>query len=460
MVFAFILFAVITILIGGIYIYIKKNTGNKMQPFYDALNLYSLNQYDQAEAAFRNCIYDHPYNSVFHWYLALSLTKKGKDVEAIEPLNEIIKIDNYIIPEKNLPDIERFNKLDVLHELLERFERLKLINEQMEVCYKLMEAEPQNVNHLLYIIQLKFDAGLFDNEARDLLLEVLNTYPERYDVKYLLAVLYYKNEKYDDALQESRPLAAADPDNLKANFIIGESLYKLGVKEEAMGYFSRAARAKEFIKTTLYRLAVYNYEKGTMDSAFTYSRQSLEAVLSKYEDPIVDLNSKYFMAELYEANGDYPEAVELYKTVFQIDPEFREIQDKIRFFKPAMDSNQNAGFDKLSHVDFQKTIDSIMDKMNLKVVRVEMGSDNAVNIIAENKLADLDRVAVFIRRNVSLFDVDQVDILIKFMDGIRAHAGVFISSGNFTGEAVSLMKSVGIKPVPGSDLNTYITAKA
>ncbi|MCG8618087.1 MAG: tetratricopeptide repeat protein [Desulfobacterales bacterium] len=168
------------------------------------------------------------------------LANKGNTEAAIDALESAIAKD---------PD-SSFLKRD----LIVLLHKLKRSDQALALAKKLAEQDPDNVENLMLLVQLK-RGGEYDREMSDLLKKILELDPENQDTYLRLGKIYLDTEAFDDALDLFTKMTQAFPDNYVAYFYLGESYLNKGKTAKAVTAFEKTLELAPDLAEPRFRLA-------------------------------------------------------------------------------------------------------------------------------------------------------------------------------------------------------------
>lgn len=115
------------------------------------------------------------------------------------------------------------------------------------------------------------------------------------------------------------------PEALETEYDLGIAYREMGMLSEAISAFENASQGTSRFKDALTMLAICHRERGSIDKAIASLEQGLIRNTSDQSDTIA---LKYELALLHEAQGEQKKAAYLYGTIFEMDPNYREVASK------------------------------------------------------------------------------------------------------------------------------------
>ena len=116
-----------------------------------------------------------------------------------------------------------------------------------------------------------------NDEAEQLLREVLDDYPEQYDAVYSLALLLVGVGRVDESLPYLAQAAEGMPRQSRVQYNYGLLLAQLSRDEEAEGALYSALNLEPTSFDYLYALIDFHYKRGQFDKALVLAERMIEA---------------------------------------------------------------------------------------------------------------------------------------------------------------------------------------
>lgn len=268
-----------------------------------------LEQYDEAITVFGAMLDKDPAAHHIRLYLGIAFEEKGDLDKAYEefakiphgaaPYQEAIGHIAFILKEKG--------KTEQAVEILK--EAISTNTGQVELYLNLAA---------LYESLDKADAGLA------FLLENEHLFPK--DPRYLfrIGVLLDKLGKRAESIEQMKKVLSANPRDPQALNYLGYSYAEMGINlDEALGYLKLAVEIRPNDAFILDSLGWVNYKLKRYDEAV----RQLEDAFSLVND---DSTIAEHLGDAYAARREFKKAVKQYRKALEIDPERKELIEKIR----------------------------------------------------------------------------------------------------------------------------------
>jgi len=462
----FISVIVVSLFVIFVALFLGKSNLMGNRPFKEALSRYNDHRIKEAMSGFQALLYDEPYNAVYHWYAARCSMAQKNFTTTMYHLENIVRINNYTLPEPDLPDTENFSEKGIQIELLKLYEALKLKDKIKSQYEKLMELDKSNPEYPLNLARVYIDERNYTDVVQRLLEKSLSLLPEQGEVLFLLALVYYKNGKIEEALQVADKAVGYDRALADAYFIMGFARYKINLRDEAEKLFKNAGLCRIFRKSKSYYLAKIAEARGQYDVAISYAKEADQYASSLHEDPTLEIEAKYLYAALAERLDDFDKAVELYQKIESMQPGYRDVANKLRYMAKDSVSSSKLSSEEVNQIinrfksvkidEFSMLTEKVIIKMGYKVKKFELIDDRTINAIGVT--SDGRETAFFSRRGIGIIENKHLQSLKMYMTGARVQEGVFITATDFASNARNSAPAEGIVLVSGNDLATVLAS--
>jgi len=460
-----ILTAITALVLFAVFNY--KPDGQKNKPLKEALDIYNNHLFTEALKKFKDLLNEDPYNSIYHWYIALCAIQRQEYTTAMYHLESILQINNYVIPAENLPDIDLFHEVGVNNKLMEIFEVLKLHDKILSQSEKLMNLDPGNDTYPLKIAQSLIDDKIYSRQTQEYIDKTLAINPKNANAHFLLSLVYYKRGEFENALQSAEKTIALDKMINDAYFIMGFARYRLNLKDEAERHFRDATLCKYFKKSTAFYLAKLIVSSGKIEYALPYAAEACKTVKSIHEDISIELESMYLYATLLEQKDSYEEALNLYKSIQNLQPDYLDVPKRLKYMA-ALDTEKNTKmsvnpleiFKKMKREDFMRASERVLKSMGYKIKKMDLVNDQTINMIAlHTEELDSQPTGVFVRRDISIIQEEHIKKIQHFMSGMQTVQAILITPNDFNPAAKKLAEKNGIRTINGEQLTVLLAKK-
>jgi len=268
-----------------------------------------LEQYDNAIREFEFILAQEPKASQVRFFLGSAYEEKGDSVRAIEEFRKIP------------PDA--FNYTDALG----------------HIAYLYLEAGEGEkgitlLKEAIAVDKSKFDlylhlAGLYEGqkryrEALDTLLAVEADFPGESRIHFRIGILHDKLGERDKLIERMKKALAITPEDPQALNYLGYTYVEMGTNlDEALSLLKKAVSLRPNDGFILDSLGWAYFKLKRYRDAVAELERAAEIV---NDDPTI----KEHLADAYFATRDYTRAIKLYRQVLQMEPDRKDILDKIK----------------------------------------------------------------------------------------------------------------------------------
>ncbi|MEW5894273.1 MAG: tetratricopeptide repeat protein [Candidatus Omnitrophota bacterium] len=187
------------------------------------------------------------------------------------------------------------------------YARLGKLTEAINDLLKALEYDPENVQAryllaLIYSTQKKYDEAA--KEYENILTSFAKAEPENMEIYGYLAQLYYSQKEYDKAIQQFHAVLELEPTNKEVLFLLGALYLEKGDEDKAIEFFKRTLQLDPQHDSCLNSLGyIYANRNENLDEAKDLIARALE---------IDSDNGAYLdsMGWVYFKQGDYNKALE------------------------------------------------------------------------------------------------------------------------------------------------------
>ncbi len=169
---------------------------------------------------------------------------------------------------------------------------------------------------------------------------VVNQNPESPVGYENLGFIYYKMERYSQAINTFNRALDLDPDRVMAKINLGRTYRELGDSELAIKYLEEGA---DFTTPTnkagpFYDIAQIYEKDGNTEKAVEFYLKSIQ------DDPNI-WDSRMALGSIYEAQEEFDRALVEYRSALDLDPSLVEVNDKVREIVAAVEAEAKAAAD-------------------------------------------------------------------------------------------------------------------
>ena len=268
-----------------------------------------LEQYDNAIREFEFILAQEPKASQVRFYLGAAYEDKGDSVRAIEEFRKIPP-DAY-----NYPDA--LGHIAYIH--LEDGEGEKGI----ALLKEAIAHDQSRFDLYLHLVGL-YEGEKRYREALDTLLAIEATFPDEPRLHFRIGILHDKLDEKAKLVERMKKVLSLTPDDPQALNYLGYTYVEMGTNlDEALQLLKKAVSLRPNDGFILDSLGWAYFKLKRYRDAVAELERAVEIVA---DDPTI----KEHLADAYLATRDYTNAIKLYRQVLQLEPERKDIIEKIR----------------------------------------------------------------------------------------------------------------------------------
>jgi len=252
-----------------------------------------------SQASSTKQIKEESHLSANYYYLKYRIHIKNKDYEqALTSLEKAIAIDS--------------GSFTLTRELAQLYLRQNNDKKALAVAENLVRQNPDNVDGLLFLIQLKKD-GLDKKELVEMLNRILSLDPKNKETFLRLAQIYIDQKNHSEALVLLKKMVGLFPDYYVARFYLGKVYLSQKQYELAEKQFLKTIELEPNLVEPRFQLInIFNFQKGIENN---------QKILDAYKK-ILEIEPGNYQAKLGKAlyhykNKNKAEATKLFKDIAQ-----------------------------------------------------------------------------------------------------------------------------------------------
>lgn len=344
---------VIGLILGGVHTALQQN--EKAQITYQKIlevfpkseeaciflsKSYALEKKDkEAFALLNKCEKRMPESSIFSYYKGKVSVDRGRTAEGLKYFKDALKKDPestqaalaigmlYEQDEKNSLAIDQYKKFLELqpmnYNVLARVVQLLFIEaryqEIIPYAERLASLDPSDINLKVRLGILYTDAAEYE-KAKGVFKEILITVPDSDRVLFYLGSLYQQTNKYDEAIDYFSRIASESALFLDGHLQIAQMLQAMAMQDKA-----RKQDFFTFVNNMGREHDALNFDLTVMLSTYYEFEEDFQAAIKTLETVVGDERFKeghrYYLAALYDKEGNYIKAVEQIKTILSVNPD-------------------------------------------------------------------------------------------------------------------------------------------
>ncbi len=341
---------------------------------------------------------------------------------------------------------------EALRRLKNLYDKVDELGRAVEVTDQLMDLDPDNPDHYLDRGRFFYRANRFERAVED-----FQTLRDKFDhtptkTCLYLARSYYRLGSLSRALDAYRDYMEVAPRDLDAILEAGRvaeekddysgarSFYSVVRDKGDSVYFARAVLAMIRIDLNGDRL---QEARELIEELEEYYRAG--ELPKKYE-----LNFLYCKALLFEKEDRHSEALDLYKTIYDKNPDFKNVEKILEEEIKRMDEEDFLEqLMAMEREDFARMAEAITRSLGYKVINTDSFGSDEVNVVAhdETEMFKMDRVLVTFKRwNQIVAEWPLKEFELEMLEK-RFDKGIFVSPRGFRPSAETYAEQGNIELV-------------
>ena len=271
-----------------------------------------LEQFDEAIKVFGSMLEKDPAAYPIRLYLGIAFEEKGQLDAAYAEFSKIPRDSSsyidaighsaFILKEQNKPD------------------------QAVEALRAAISDNPRQLELYMNLSSL-FESLDRDDDGLSLLFEAEKQFESDPRLHFRIGVLYDKLGKRPESIERMKKVISLNPKDAQALNFLGYTYAEMGINlEEALTYLNKAVELRPNDGFILDSLGWVYFKLKRYDEAIT----TLEEAVALVED---DSTIVEHLGDVYNARKEHKKALKTYKKALEIDPDRKELADKIRRIK-------------------------------------------------------------------------------------------------------------------------------
>ncbi len=427
------------IIIFVIYIlYFKSNLNKTLE---DIKKLINIGYLDDALNELENLLKKHRDNITVHWLLAEVYFRKKMYEKAELECQKILALKKF---EPGVNEIEIRKRLVDIYYMQKKFDKAikelliltHIMPDPSEVYLELGKLHIEKESYREAIVYFeKYNKTKFSNPY----------------VYYYLGVCYFHLKAYDMA--ETNLLKS-----IQMNINTNEPHYYLGLIYSITGNFDKALEEFNFPQTrNEFKYGILK-EKGKI----FYTRRDFQKVIENILEAlkIIPENKKsdepelrYILADCYIRTGMVDKAIEEWKTILKIAPNYKDVNDKLTLYLQREKNENYNRFISASPDEFVKMATKIVELLNFSIAEHQLRKDGVLDILAfEKTTRGAEHYLIeFIRSDLPIGEFVLREMHSKMKD-MQVYKGICVSTTTFTEGAKEFSKTHAIELIDKTEL--------
>ena len=251
--------------------------------------------------------------------MTLGSSKSSYAVRQIQKLNKKYPDRNYRDPRAYYHYLKAY-----------KFEREGDFDEAARRYALVVQFDPTQEDLHTHLVSLYLRTGQFE-QALEAGKNAISRFPNNVRVRMIMGDILSSQGKYQEASDHYKKVMEVEPSNARAYLLAGYNLRALKKYEDARELFHRATLVEPANPLGYHYLGSALARTGEMESAEEKFKKSLTLRPSFIE-------ARENLASVLELQKKYPEAMEQYKIILKLKPDDKKINEHIKRFNFAADS--------------------------------------------------------------------------------------------------------------------------
>jgi len=392
----------------------------------------------------KDLVIKHKDNPKIHFLLGDIYDKKGIYELAEQEYNKVLALKKFAFG-LNEPEI-RIKLGDVYY-------KDKKIDEALKEFIIVTQFENFDIRVYIKISEILIEKKNY-REAINYIEKFIKIDPTSAFAYFLLGKAYFCLEQLN--LSETNLLNAIKIDNQlsEAHLYLGLIFSKKGEYDKSLKELEYPQKDKNYKFLASYEKGKIFQFKGIYETAINNYKNALEIGT---EDKNEELEIKYLIAECYSKLNKFEEALSYYKSIYNTNPNYRDVRDKILSYQELKDVDIFTRFLKAPKDEFIKISQKIVEFLNFNISEIDLGKDGILDIIAfkkeekgtENYLIEI------IRFESEVGELTLREMNSKMQD-LQIYRGICICTSKFTENAILFTRNRAIELIDKEKLSEIL----
>ncbi len=383
-------------------------------------------------------------NANAHFLLARAYSAENNSQYAIIEYRQVLKLGRFN---------EMIREVEVRRDLARLYRERKSLEEAKKEYLILTKIDPDNFENYYELGVIFYNIGSMD-KASGFLKKCVTINPNCEMAYYYLGQIHYRNNLHSDSKQMFINAIKLNPKNYKAHYFLGLVLRQLNDYEWAIKEFETAQKNDELKVKSFLAKGSCHMERGHYPKAIQEFDRGIKYARGGSD---TELNLRYFMAECQEKMRDITSAIKNWERIAEINPKFRDVQEKLRNFAEFRQDDRIKDFMIAGLSQFELMCRKICQGMGFNITDIEIINDTEIEIIAtetEGKWRNTrqtNRIIRIIRTTESV----QESLLRRLHESMKlknATRIMVITTGDYTPKAVEFANTRPIDTLNKNDL--------
>lgn len=408
--------------VAGYYIYRTYSGPRKLEEIEKLLN---SGRIQEAISELIKLLEKEERNLHARFLLALAYQKSNRHGEAILELRQCLKTARFS------PEI---SEVHIHNALASSLLAVKNYNEAKNEYLILTQLDPKNDDNYYQLGMLFFQSGVFD-KATGFLGKAVSLNSNHSGALAALGQTQYHTANYKDARTSLVRAVDLKPDNYQGHYYLGLCLRHLSDGEWALREFEKAERDEALRVKCIIGKGMVLIDQESYPRAITELDRGLKYVARGSDS---EVNMRYLLALAAEKIRDMHTAIENWEAIEDMKPGFRDVRARLNQYSEFRMDDSIKDFMIAGAVQFENICRRMLERMNLKIVSINVDNDSRVRILAADEEPDkrvYRRQQVYvtiIRDNTSSLTENNVREFHEQMKSQGAQKGIIMTTGEIS----------------------------
>lgn len=404
--------------------------------YQKAVGFFNRGDHDAALPIFEKLARSTSSNPDCRWYLA-------RTYEAKRFFDKAIRMYSDLITKKVYSEVYReFDVRNRLADIYLKREEIDAAEREIKVMAKL---KPDSSAVQVKLAELTLAKG--DLAAGSAALKrALSLDPHNGTVARALGMAYFSMEKHADAIAAFNRAVELGTTDAEMSYHMGLASRGASKFVEAVRYFEQAAKSPTWASRARIKAAITNFEIGNLTAAVPM----LEDAVSKGGNNEDMLDALYILGQVRTREGKLDKALEMWRRISSIDPNFRDVPDKLKDFgriKGTGDEIDSLLMQPLS--EFKATIMKVSEKMGHRIMKEIVDGEKVIfHTTFKDGTTIFENVIEAVKSANPIGELHIRELLSRMKDN-RADRGIYFGPAGFTEAAQKASERYAVDLISG-----------
>lgn len=389
--------------------------------------------YQEAIKLLKKQISDNDRNPFAHFYLGEVYFQMDNMEYALPHFRKVISMNRYN------DDVSEVKTRERLAEIFLHFQQLE---EAQKEFLLILNLRPDDFHYYYNIGEIFYQRHYKDNAAA-YFQKTLDHNPSHAPSLFRMGEILYENKRPSDAMLKMKACLKADSTYHRAHYYIGMAYLDSRNYLQAISEFEQSIKDSEYRLRSLYQKGRALVESNNIDKGIVELDRGLGFI---QQEDNHSLALRYLLAQCYERKRDLQAALEQWEIVSMVNPDYREVQDKLSEYSDLRADDTLKDFLTASDSKFEALCKTIVQNLGMEIIEINVKRGSLANIVvsekdekwmAQRKIKEFIRV---FRINDKLGD-NAIREMLEEMKSAGASKGIMITSSEFTRQAIEYAES-------------------